>query len=310
MYRTIMVPLDGSPFAEEALPLALGLAGRFASTLHLVHVAEPLDQVAPEMAALGREYPKTLAEPIRESTGIEIVAARRGGDVIESLSGYIADEAVDLVVIATHGWGGLKRVWLGSVADALIREAHTPILAVRPPFEGRVGEGPEMTEIRAPVTRRSVFTPVEPPHHILVPLDGSELAESILTHAVQVGGDDARVTLLQVVPAPLPNDPVSVSLALSTGPQTFDEDRSRALAYLEGVADRLVQNVARVDTAVVLEPDIVTSILDHADQNEVDLIAIATHGRGGIKRLALGSVADEILRKSEPPVLVFRPEEP
>lgn len=141
-------------------------------------------------------------------------------------------------------------------------------------------------------------------------LDGSPLAEAILGHAAAVGGPTVRISLVQAIPAPVPNDPASVSLALMMDQETIEANLSRALAYLDDIAANLARQVRRVDTAVLLEPRPLTAILDFADQQDFDLIAIATHGRGGLQRLALGSMADEMIRTAQQPVLVFRPGEP
>jgi nucleotide-binding universal stress UspA family protein len=290
MYQAIMVPLDGSPFSEEALPLAIALTRRSGSTLHLVYVDEGFSAGESTSKAAGRDYPGEVARRIAAEAGIMTRAAHLEGKVVDELAGYIERESIELAVIATHGWGGLSRAWLGSTTDLFIRKLNLPLLTIRPP-----GEGLPTTGEHGPI------------EHLLVPLDGSELAESILAAAVSLGGPDARYTLIQVIPAPVPNDPVSVSFVLTVDQTTIEAERTRALAYLDGVAKALAERVRRVDSVVVLEPDPVGSILDFADRNEVDLIAVATHGRGGLRRTALGSVADKILRTAGVPVLVSRP---
>lgn len=290
MYQSIMVPLDSSPFAEQALPLALIVARQTGATLHLVHVHEPLFAEDAARRGVARPYPEELARKITAESDVTTRTSRLEGKIVEQLAGYIDQESIELVVIATHGWGGLSRAWLGSTTDLLIRELHVPLLTIRP-----LGGDDAVPQEHGPLD------------HLLVPLDGSELAENILAPAVALGGPEARYTLIQVIPAPVPNDPVSISFVLTVDQTTIEAERTRALTYLDGIADGMVEQVRRVDTVVLLEPEPVRSILDFAAQHEVDLIALATHGRGGLRRLALGSVADKLLRAAEVPVLVFRP---
>lgn len=299
MYRTIMVSLDGSTFAEQALPLALALARQTGATLHLVHVREP-GATPPAAMAGGEPYPRALADQITAATGLATRAVSLEGTASEQLIDYVAREGIELACLATHGWGGLSRVRFGSTADALIRQLRIPIVTMRPE-EGAEGAG------QGSAGQIATHQPIE---HIMVPLDGSPLAESVLGHAVALDNAALRISLVQAIPAPVPNDPASLSLVLITDQETIEAELNQALAYLDRVAERISQHVHRVDTAVLLEPQPLTALRDYADQHEVDLIAIATHGRGGVKRLALGSMADKILREAIVPVLVFRPGEP
>lgn len=298
MYHTIMVSLDGSTFAEQALPLALALARQTRATLHLVHVREP-------GAAAADSYPRALADQITAATSLATRAVSLEGTASEQLIDFVAREGIELACLATHGWGGLSRVRFGSTADALIRQLRIPIVTMRP-VEG--AKGAEDAEGAGQGSARHLATH-EPIEHILVPLDGSPLAESVLGHAVALDNAALRISLVQAIPAPVPNDPASLSLVLITDQESIEAEMNQALAYLDQVAERISPHVHRVDTAVLLEPRPLTALLDYADQHEVDLIAIATHGRGGIERLALGSMADKILREAIVPVLVFRPGE-
>lgn len=292
-YRSIMIPLDGSDFAEQALPLAIAVAARTGATLHLVRVEEPVYSESPRGAGgEAGNYPAALAERIATEAGIATTAAMLPGRTVDLLAGYAERNGIELVVIATHGLSGWSRLWHGSITDSLIKELHLPFLTIRPIEDD--GEGTlEFEEIE----------------HILIPLDGSPAAESILGHAVALGGPDVRISLIQVVPAPVPNDPASVSFVLTVDQATLDAERANALAYLEAIARDISHLVRRVDTAVIFEPRPLDSILAYADQNGVDLIAIATYGRGGIRRGGLGSIARDILRSADVPVLVFRPPE-
>jgi nucleotide-binding universal stress UspA family protein len=143
--------------------------------------------------------------------------------------------------------------------------------------------------------------------HILIPLDGSTLAEQIVPFATALGTPmKARYTLLQVVePVTLGYAPYAAAAGLDQ--RVLDEMRAAAHAYLEGIAQRLRSQGAHVNTRVVLGPP-AAAILEYAGSHGVDLVALETHGRGGLARLLLGSVADKIVRGAGIPVLLHRPE--
>lgn len=291
MYRKLMVPLDGSPFSEEALPLAVEVAHRTGAELRLVHVLVPVfGKTVVELAARAKERLDALARRVREESGVEASVEELEGDAVEKLAGYVEREGIDLVVMATHGWGGLQRAWLGSVTDALIREIEVPILAFCP-------RGREVIRIDGKAKE-----------HVLVPLDGSELAEAVLDEAVAVAGAEARFSLLRVVPLPIPGDPMMGSIGPGVVDEMIESLRADAEQYLAGVAARLQGRVARVETAILVEMMPALAILHYAESHHVDLIALATHGRRGLKRWALGSVADKVLRGAAVPVLLIRPE--
>lgn len=293
MYKRIMVPLDGSPFSERALPLAVALAHRSGAELRLVHVLVPLaNKVFLEEEGGAEGYLNALAERITKESGVDATAERRvGREVVGELSYYSAEEGVDLIVMATHGWGGLQRAWLGSATDRLIREARVPVLAFRP--------GKKET----PRPDGKVLDDV------LIPLDGSALSESIVKEALKFGGREARYTLLRVVPMGMPSSSISGRLELAQREKLLKAMEDDARKYLAEVAERLREEGYEVKTAVTVELQPARAILDYAEEHEVDLIAQATHGRGGVIRFTLGSVTDKVLRGAEVPVLVMRGEE-
>ena len=301
-FRSILVPLDGSPFAEQALPLALaiGRAARSKVRLVLVHQLPtiPLSVEAArfytsmELAVRRSErgYLRGLAARLREPGGPRVVSALLAGPVADILTHYVRDSGTDLVVMSTHGRGPLQRAWLGSVADHLIRNLEVPVLLVRP--------------------REEVSVPAGPPGigRIMVPLDGSPLAEAALVPAAALARLlGAEVVLLQVVP------PLIMDIA-PLGPRSigYHEEiialrRSVAHDYLQGLAEQLGQQGLRAIALAVLGPGVAETILDVAGRERIDLLAVATRGQGGIRRLTLGSVADKLVRAAEAPVLVIRP---
>lgn len=290
MYHRIMVPLDGSPFSERALPLAVALAHRSGAELRLVHVLVPLaNKVFIEEDGGAQGYLDGLAQRITEESGVRTVAVRRvGRQAVGELSYYSAEEGIDLVVMATHGWGGLQRAWLGSVTDGLVREARVPVVAFRPGKKD------------APRLDGKVI------EEILVPLDGSALSESILKEALRLGGNEARYTLLRIVPMGLPSSSISGGLELAQREKWLKAQEDEARRYLGEVAERLRGEGYEVRTEVRVDAHPARMILDYAKEIGADLIAQATHGRSGVARFALGSVTDKVLRGAEVPVMVVR----
>jgi nucleotide-binding universal stress UspA family protein len=291
MAASILVPLDGSSFGEHALPIALGIAGRTGARVHLVHCHEPplppvypLGPVAYD-ARLDRElrdqeasYLARIAGTCLTRCGVPVRTALLNAPAVPTLVAYAAEMAVDLIVMTTHGRGGISRAWLGSVADALVRRTSIPVLLLRP------REGELVLECE-PRTAR-----------MLVPLDGSLLSEGILDPAATLAQlSNARVTLLQTV------------LPERTTPGELEEERTCALRHLEGLAARLRTRGLQADVAVVTHASPAMAILDYATQHGVEMIALATHGRGGWSRVALGSVADKVVRGTAMPVLLYRP---
>jgi nucleotide-binding universal stress UspA family protein len=301
-FRSVLVPLDGSPLAEQAVPLAAEIAQRAGAKLRLALVHElsppPFDSQAAklftsiELASrkAERAYLRGVQARVRQGGTRLSSAVTLAGAVGPALAGYVRELGIDLMVMATHGRGGLRRTWLGSVADHLIRHLEVPVLLVRSP-EGQ------------PAPARAAG-----PGQIMVPLDGSPLAEEALDAAARIARlRDAELTLVQVVrPVLLSADP---ALPL---PSAYDEElttmwRSQAQDYLDGVIERLQGQGLRASGAAVMGWSATDSILDLARPERVGMIVIATHGRGGLRRLALGSVADKVVRGADVPVLVYRP---
>jgi nucleotide-binding universal stress UspA family protein len=305
MFRSLMVPVDGSAFAEHALPPAVDLAKRTGATLHLVRVHQPPVLPAPEaplivdtgwLEALKAEERKYLADvqlaPMLADARVETALVE--GFPSDALAAYARSREIDLIVMTTHGRGGISRFWLGSVADALVRQAGTPVLLVRPDEE----VGDEL--------------PAAPPmRHFLIPTDGSSLSHSVLDPALELGGlKEARFTLLRVL-LPLPPMPRPWTMGRTAAEaEILAEDRQRALTELDTLAAPYRARGLDVECEAVTHPNPATAILEFAATNSVDVIALATRGRSGWARVAMGSVADKVMRASVLPVLLYRPPSP
>jgi nucleotide-binding universal stress UspA family protein len=303
MITSILVPLDGSPFSEHALPLALGLARRAGVPLRLVHVHVPLLVVSNETMVL---YDDELEQRLRDRKQgyldevVKRIAACStvsvSSQVVEGAAGEALEEVIrsagaSLVVMTTHGKGPVSRFWLGSVADQLIRRASVPILLV-------------------PAQTGDVDLRVEPsPGHVLVPLDGSALAEGILEPAIALGKlTGADYTLVRIIERVfhLGNDALSGTLNVADE-RRWQLQHDDAQIYLSRTADRMGSQELRVSTHVVSHYHPATAILEEARSQGNCLIAIQTHGRGGLARLLLGSAADKVVRGATSPVLIGRP---
>jgi nucleotide-binding universal stress UspA family protein len=304
VYRSILVPLDGSAFGECALPVALGIARRAGARLHLAHVhllpaplfAERRPNVEntrdPQALEKARAYLDGVVHRLAARTDVRLNSVLLEGGVVEALQEHVAGNGVDLVVMTTHGRGPLSRFWLGSVADEFLRRAEVPLLLVRPQQEA-----PDLA--REPL-----------PRHILVPLDGSALAEQVLPAATALGSlVEADCTLMRVVQPVVPTayDPVGFATGQAIQPM-LDQLRVEAQEYLDRVAQRLRAQALTIHTQVVIDQQLAGAIFDEAAARGSDLIALATHGRHGLARLLLGSVADKVIRGASLPVLVYRPD--
>lgn len=299
VFRSVLVPLDGSAFAEQALPLATELAQRAAAILQLatVHQALPLWAVSPEAPqfdpALEEEwrareqaYLDDLVRRLKEKTQAPLSAALLTGPVSTALAEHIEATGTDLVVMTTHGRGPLNRFWLGSVADKLMRTLSVPILMIRP------GPKPAPSSVR----------------RILVPLDRSSFGEHILDPVIALGRlMKPKMTLFYVFEPIVPlMDP---STAITSGIETElnEANRRSAEVYLDAVAERLEDEGFEVDYRVGATSGAAQGILDQLDGGEFDLVALATHGAGGLHRALVGSVADKVVRGATCPVLVIHP---
>lgn len=301
MYRVIMVPVDGSAFSREAVFHGLRLARKNGAQLRLVRVASipglvgGPDVVALENIARMSERDAMLAElyrlaaECRANSPVEVTANVEDGPVADALRGHALRHQVDLIVMATHARRGMARVWLGSVADRLIRETGIPVLIARPPSLA--------TELVDGACYR----------RIIVPLDGSALAERSLPPAIALAElEHAELTLLRIVPAA--KDIPDGELHATIGPARA-RDVDEAERYLAGVRVHLAESHVRIRSAVVVADDIPRAIIGFGQANDGDLIAIATHGRGGISRAVLGSVADRVMSEGVLSALVIHPAE-
>ena len=301
MHKVIMAPSEGLDNERAAISVAVKLAQRFEADLRLVRVAaaplviETIDRppvltitdqtLLDERLARLRKL-EALGTECRALGEIRVMTALEDGPVAPTLRDYAMKFNVDLIVMSSHSRGGVKRIALGSVTDYLIRQTNIPVLVVRP-SDSFIGATPEQTFSR-----------------IVVPLDGSLLAEQILPEVAALALRlKSTVSLLHVL-TPLTYSQKEI---MQPGLPWWDDDIATADVCLTRAASYLTEEGLTVSKDVVLSEDIATAILDHSIRTRADLIALATSGAGGMSRFVFGTVADEITRKSPTSLLVFHP---
>lgn len=302
-FRTIMVALDGSEFAEAALEPARDLARRSGARLHLVSVRERGPGYAtdfwptPEMDRWREDYLGKVAESLADETGGEVTAALpEGADVPEALLDQAEATGAELLVLSTHGRGRISRSWLGNVAASLLHHARLPLLVVRPPEVNDEDEA----------ARSPVWTPVE---RILVALDGSPESEGVMEPVLRLARMfGARLHLVRVAPFPRAYSSPYIPHAVQINQEVVNAEEEKARTYLEEAANRLVPEDVEADTAVVVTAQPARGILAEAAESGSDLLALASH-HGALRRFALGSTADKVVRSSARPVLMVSTEE-
>ena len=303
MYRSIVVPLDGSPLAERALPVAAGLAESSGALLHVVVVHKWLSSWTPTnpftmdleaIEAQAREekvrYAQGIADALVRSRQIRTRPVVLDGFAADQIGRYVRTARADLVVMTTHGRGGFNRYWFGSVADRLIRRLSTPILLCRAaPGEFRVPELP--------------FT------HVVVSLDGSLRSETALRAAEDLSSvaGPSRLELLMVLEPPH----IFAASAGLDAPElhlgTPEALRRRTEAYLHLLAGQVKERGGDATVTVIEAAPVAEGLLSAAERGNADVIAIATRGRGGAGRFVMGSVADKVLRAGTLPILITHP---
>ncbi len=302
MYRTIMVPTDGSGFDREAIRVALRIAEQSEAKIKLVRVLSTGSlfgvAAASEGTAIAAEVVRSerdkalselyaLAAECRNTSTAEISVDLHAGPVADVLEGYAQRHDIDLIVISTHARSGISRLSLGSVTDSLIRHTSIPVLVVKP-----------ATSYLNPQAGEAF-------RRVVVPLDGSTLAEEILPRILGLAKlEDAELILLHVLAA----QSLSQKQIGDLNPAWWEKDISLAQDYLVRMARKVRRNGVPVRTDIVINENVANAIGDFARHEKADLIAIATHGRGGVARMLRGSVADAVMHSGRTSMLVFKPE--
>jgi nucleotide-binding universal stress UspA family protein len=288
MFQKILIAVDGSYGGERAAQVGLGLAGRLGSRVVLVHVLDGWSTAPPRLTQVGREEARAQGQTLL--TRWQAGAAQRGLEVeirlrelTEPAEGIVAvaqQEDCDLIVMGTHSREGLARLLLGSVAERASRLAPVPVLLVR-----------STTPTSEPVEFRRV----------LVPIDGSELSNLALDQAKKlVGYLGAKLLVLFVEPRAL--------LLVLEALEEYPEEQEKYLHRARSLIDQAVQDFPEAE-AIWREAgaerigDVIAQV---AKERGVDLIVMGTHGRTGLDRVLLGSVAERVTHRAHCAVLLVR----
>lgn len=301
--QTIVVPLDESLTAERALDVAAEIVRKSGGRLVLLTVPHvygadyawyagygdgaldaaaviPMEEMVRDSHQAASDYLEGLCERFRGG-GFELRTVIAEALPADAIAQTAEEEGATMIVMSTHGRGGIRRWALGSVADKVVRGSTLPVLLVRE-------EASQVT----PSCR-----------HILVALDGSEGAEGVLPEVQRLAlAMGAKVTLAHVEPK-LDAAPAADASALVDAERPF-QDRVRD--YLESKAQGMRDAGVEVAVETLVDEHVAEALLARAAREDVDLVALTTHGHSGWRRWSMGSVADKIVRACETPVLVER----
>lgn len=312
MYKRILVPLDGSARAERAIHVAARIARALGGSVILIRVATAPVDTGKYSSASGyveetvdtdlsgaTSYLEHIAGS-DELAGINTEVKGFTGEVAPAILSIAQTSHANLIVMCSHGFTGFKRWALGSVADKITRHSSIPVLVLR-------DKGPEPALAD------------HQPVRVLVAVDGSPLSEAVLEPAAYLASALAEATsqqgalhLLRVVDLPAGGGRFKSDAHIDTS--TKEQVRHEDEEYLNNLVHRLsTGDLAHLDLAITssveADPDVAEAIVKKAEQGNFDFIAIATHGRGGVQKWALGSVAGRVLHATTLPLLIMRPQE-
>lgn len=301
MIQKILVPLDGSPLAEAALPIATKLADRTGATVVLLraaHYRSLLSDVAGDQYRViteAEDYLEQLTERL-EAQGVKVESGVPFGG---SPADWIVEESdfrhVGLVVMVTHGREGPDRWLHGSVAEQVVHRSTVPVMLVRASDAAGAGATAAGWATEKPV--------------LLVPLDGSELAESALSFAAELQhAIDARLVLIGVVPQPgqlVAGQGGAITTYAGSDHAQLDAE---ARAYLTAAGGRLTSSDGASEVEVLVRyGEAASEISAAAEAYSASAVVMATHGRTGVVRSMIGSVAGGVLHHASAPVVLVHP---
>ena len=314
MYENIIVPLDGSDASRQVLPYARSIAKTVGATLHLIGVLEPLNRVdnLSRMGSGAQNAPMSQSELVlsedwralvgglrreardRLDAAAEETRSRGIETTVDLLEGEAAEQIIaagnrageSLIAMSTHGRSGIGRWMLGSVTDKVVKHTSTPVLIIRAQRE----EPPDDVALSK----------------VVLPLDGSELAERAIPHAVAFANAfGAGITILRS------SSPTAYGFGYADyyAAQTYTDISSEVLS---DVRDYVTSAVGRIQGMGVTSVEERTpegnpgaAIIDEVGDDRTKLVVMTTHGRTGVGRWVLGSVTDRVIQHSAGPVMVI-----
>jgi nucleotide-binding universal stress UspA family protein len=283
--QEILAPLDGSGEAEGILPYLRDLAPRFGSHVHILGVG--IGRKTRRVNRLLEDYINRIAKGLH-SDNIKAEPVIRYGIAADKILDFTVEKEIDLIIMATHGRSGITRWWMGSVAEKVTSEATAPVLLIRSKRPSKTGTAGKLLFL----------------HKILAPLDGSDIGEAALPYAETLATNSgASISLLQVV-----SPPGTVEASLLGGPDWRKFVRAMhdaGVDYLKSISKRLSGKGIK-STYEVVTGDPADKIVEYTENEKVSLVAMSTHGRTGLARWVLGSVADKVLHGARMPILLVR----
>lgn len=319
MFHHILVPLDGSLRAEQALPVAARLAQASGGTVVLLRVVRfhtefvPYPAVDPGIRQTlneadlveARDYLECITR-VSSLNGVHTETIAIQGQAAETILSIVDTHHIDLIVLNSHGYTGMKRWVLGSVAEKVARLAPVPVLLLREGGPALVGTPPH----------------AEGPLRALVPLDGSVRAKAALVPAAQLvaalsapGPGALHLTRVVILPDAEQISQSEREAIMHTAKQYLSSTAEHLRAGL--VASPVADFKLAITWSVTIDDDIASGIIRVAEDGEdtegtgvfggSDLIAMSTHGYGGLERWAMGSITERVLHATRLPLLVVRP---
>ena len=308
MYTRILAPLDGSATSEQVLPYTRALATALSLPVTLLHAIEPevisiprilnpslhMEEMVDHRIRHARSYVDPVAEGLKKA-GIRADFEIPQDEPAAAIVAEAGKDAGTLITMSSHGRSGLARWWMGSVTDKVLHLTENPMLVIRAIAQPQ----------RAPENNFE---------RVLVPVDGSELAEEILPHVVFLAATmGLAVDLVQANPSrdeyyrSMSIGPHEVARATPSYEEYIEAVDAVSESYLNGLKSRLTrqEGLSAVDVRLLHGPAAET-ISDLAAAISNNLVAMTTHGRSGVGRLMLGSVAERVVRQSGDPVLLVR----
>jgi nucleotide-binding universal stress UspA family protein len=303
MYSKILVPLDGSGVAECVLPHVETLAAvDKAVYITLLHVVQSIDMLLPDQIYKAQIKSDARTEAEKYIRGIINRLKNKGkihGEVIigkaaDGILDYAKQNDIKLIVMSSHGQSGISRWSNGSVADKVLHESGIPILRIR-------ADSP-----------RTPFYIAGQKMKVVVPLDGSELAERVLNNVKGLvdyfGAGAIDIVLLRVCELFIQPNTYPPSMSLNWEEYVEFETRvckGICMSYLNKVKKRFKRELIYI-RSVVPVGNPADEVIKYVNKEKADLMVMSTHGRSGISQWAFGSISNKILKGTSTPVLMLR----
>ena len=323
MFHKVVVPLEGSELAQDVLPHVAEVVKGRGSQVYLLLAASlakgispPVVDALPPVAALQEERQRTERERMAylqtvarrlESEADDVHISVCSGRAADEILAFVDEVGADLIAMSKSGRPGISRWVFGSVADRVLRDAPCPLLLVPtdPRRKTSSDASNETRPVETPGRRRIAY------RHIVVPLDGSELAEQVLPCVeALIRPHQTRVFLIRVLTPGLGDRAMALLTSFPPGLQLATSVLHRAevqvRGYLRSVAAALRERGAVVQIAV-RQGSPAEEILAYAAEVEADVVGMTTHGLSGVSRWVYGSVAGKVLQEAQSPVLLVRP---